>query len=116
MPAPKKKPSFVLSEELTQLREAGLVGGPEPSAAQAFQQAHEQMGGVARLFMWGDAHPASFYKLFARQIIPTIAPVLPKPPPVSQQEWPAWLTARRLSYQEAGFRPIVQDDEDELPQ
>ncbi len=99
------KPGFVFSDDLTHLREAGLVGTPQPSAAQAFQQTFEQMGGLERLLIWADRYPASFYKLYARQIVPTIAPVLPQPPKASQQEWPAWLLARRLSYQEAGFRP-----------
>ena len=70
------------------------------------------MGGTQRMLLWADKYPASFYKLYARQIIPTIAPVLPQPPKASEQEWPAWLTARRLSYQEAGFRPTNQQPDE----
>jgi hypothetical protein len=109
----KQKPGFVFSEDLTKLKEAGHVGGPEPSAAQAFQQTFEQMGGGARMLLWADRFPAQFYKLYARMVIPTIAPVLPSPQKPTEQEWPAWLTARRLSYQEAGFRP-AQADVDEM--
>jgi hypothetical protein len=101
------KPSFDLSPELTYLRDQGLVGNPEPSAALAFQKTFEQMGGTQRMLLWADKYPASFYKLYARQIIPTISPVLPQPAKASEQEWPAWLTARRLSYQEAGFKPTA---------
>jgi len=32
----------------------------------AFQDAFELIGGVARLAHWGDTHPTDFYKLYAR--------------------------------------------------
>jgi hypothetical protein len=77
-----------------------------PKAAEAFQTTFELMGGLPRMLLWADQHPASFYKLFARMVVPTITPVLPTVA-AQKEEWPPWLTARRLAYQEAGF---VADD------
>ena len=95
-----------LTDEMKELIVSGLhhVFLPDPlrpKAAEAFQLAFEAIGGLPRLLMWADAHPAAFYKLFARQTIPTITPVLPPPLHAAQEEWPAWLTARRLAYQES---------------
>lgn len=78
-------------------------------AAESLQAVFEGMGGMTRMLLWADQHPASFYKLFARMVIPTISPVLPQPHQ-EKEDWPDWLTARRLAYQESGFRPLQGDD------
>lgn len=110
----------VASPDLISLLESGLhhaylPNDLQPAAAEAIQMAFEAIGGVPRLAMWADRYPANFYKLYARQTIPTIAPVLPSPPEAAQQEWPAWLTSRRLAYQEAGItlgKGTHTDDDD----
>lgn len=78
-------------------------------AAESLQAVFEGMGGMTRMLLWADQHPASFYKLFARMVIPTISPVLPQPHQ-EKEDWPDWLTARRLAYQESGFRPVAGSD------
>jgi hypothetical protein len=108
----------LVSEEFRQLMEAGLhhVHFPptaHPAPAEAFQRAFEGMGGLSRLLLWADKHPASFYKLYARMLIPTIQPILPLPA-TQKEEWPEWLTARRLAYQESGFIPTSPDDPDAM--
>lgn len=80
----------------------------QPKAAESLQVVFEGMGGIARMLLWADQHPAQFYKLFARMVIPTITPVLPQPL-MTKEEWPDWLTSRRLAYQEAGFKPTQED-------
>lgn len=69
-------------------------------AAESLQTVFEAMGGMPRMLLWADEHPAAFYKLFARMVIPTISPVLPAPQEQSIQA-PAWLTAQRLAYQQS---------------
>ena len=95
-----------VSDEMKLLIERGLHAmflppSLQPKAAEAFQLAFEGMGGLPRLLQWADAHPAAFYKLFARQTIPTIAPNLPPPTASAHDDFPPWLTARRLLYQES---------------
>ena len=112
------KGNSLTSEDFRDLVSRGLhhVHLPQamhPKAAEALQAAFEGMGGLPRLLLWADAHPAHFYKLFARMVIPTIQPVLPTPQ-TQKDEWPEWLTARRLAYQEAGFRPSTADDTDAM--
>lgn len=109
-----------LSAELADLVNKGLhhVHLPptlQPKAAEALQLSFEGMGGLPRLLLWADAHPAAFYKLFARMVIPTINPVIPPTATPTAAEWPEWLTARRLAYQEAGLTPIPPEDESESP-
>lgn len=93
------------------LHHVHLPPSMHPKAAEALQVAFEGMGGLPRLLKWADDHPAQFYKLFARMVIPTITPVLPQPSQ-TREEWPEWLSHRRLAYQEAGFQPSspVADD------
>ncbi len=93
------------------LHHVHLPPAMHPKAAEALQTAFEGMGGLPRLLQWADAHPAHFYKLFARMVIPTIQPVLPTPTQ-QKDEWPEWLTARRLAYQEAGFLPNRPADDE----
>lgn len=102
----------VASPELTALMEQGLhhVLLPQtlqPKAAEAFQLAFEAMGGLPRLTLWADRYPASFYKLYARMIAATAAPILPDPPARNVEQWPEWLSARRLAYQES--RDVAED-------
>lgn len=106
---PKGEPE--MSHDFRDLVEKGLhhVHLPpslHPKAAEALQTTFEGMGGLPRMLLWADKYPAQFYKLFARMVIPTITPVLPSPA-TTKEEWPEWLTARRLAYQEAGFRTGV---------
>lgn len=97
----------VISMDLQQLIAEGLHHSHMPEtlqdvkAAEAFQLAFEAIGGLPRLALWADRYPAAFYKLLARQTIPTIAPVLPAPELKKMDEWPDWVTHRRLAYQEA---------------
>jgi hypothetical protein len=94
-----------LSDELQTLLSDGLHHSHLPpalhtSAAEAFQLAFEAWGGIPRLLLFADRYPGAFLKLYARQTQQTIAPVLPAPPDRAHDEWPPWLTARRLAYQE----------------
>jgi hypothetical protein len=103
----------LLSSDLLDLLAASLTPSSIPSdlnpkAAEALQLAFEAMGGLPRLTLWADAHPAAFYKLFARMVTQTITPVLPRVES-TQQDWPTWLTMRRLAYQE---RPALEDPSD----
>lgn len=91
------------------LHHVHLPPASHPAAAEALQRAFEGIGGLPRLLLWADEHPAQFYKLFARMVIPTITPVLPQPQQ-TKEEWPEWLTSRRLAYQESGF--VVKDEGD----
>jgi hypothetical protein len=104
-----------MSPQFRHLVQAGLhhVHLPDNmhgAAAESLQAVFEGMGGMPRMLLWADEHPSSFYKLFARMVIPTIAPVLPQ---ATAQELPdpPWLTARRLAYQESGFNPLPGDDD-----
>lgn len=98
-----------ISKDLQALLERGLHSTrlPRPlktaKAAAAMQQAFEIIGGVPRLALWADRNPDKFYPLFARMIPQTIAPVVPEDPNGKNQEaqWPEWLSARRLAYQES---------------
>jgi hypothetical protein len=107
-----------MSADFRQLVEAGLHHALmpqtlQPKAAESFQLAFEAMGGLPRLAQWADRYPASFYKLYARQTIPTITPVLPQVDKVTEQAWPEWLTHRRLAYQEEDRLQDASDaDED----
>jgi len=106
----------VMSPQFKQLVQAGLhhVHLPDAlhgKAAESLQAVFEAMGGMPRMLLWADEHPSSFYKLFARMVIPTISPVLPQPTQ-SELPDPPWLTARRLAYQESGFRPLDDSDND----
>ena len=95
------------------LHHAHLPDSLKVSAAEMFQLTAEGIGGLPRMMMWADRYPASFYKLYARQTIPTITPVLPKAPEAATQEWPSWLTARRLAYQEEDrASDLLGEDED----
>jgi len=105
-----------VSPELQMLLERGIHSAKLPrgmgtaKAAQAMQQAFEMIGGVPRLMLWADANPDKFYALWARMIPQTVAPVVADLPTANQrdkQEWPAWLTARRLAYQESA--EVAQD-------
>jgi hypothetical protein len=82
------------------LHHAFLPDTLKPKSAEAFQLAFEGIGGVARLIQWADRNPTQFFRMFARMIGPTIAPVLPAPEAAVAQAWPEWLTSRRLAYQE----------------
>src|SRR5678816_813442 len=94
-----------LSPELEMLLKEGLHHSHlpptlQPSAAEAFQLAFEAWGGVPRLLLFADRYPGAFLKLYARQTAMTMEPVLPPPRETQQRdEWPEWLTARRLAYQ-----------------
>lgn len=106
-----------ISKDLRALLEKGLATSSLPGtlkdvrAAQALQLAFEGMGGLPRLLLWADKYPASFYKLYARMVAATVTPVLPTPPQQQEQEWPSWLTQRRLAYQE-GTQPDTDGMED----
>lgn len=103
----------VIGRDLRLLLEAGLHPSDLPDdlkkgPAEAFAQTFEAMGGLPRLVMWADRNPGHFYKLFARLLIQTAAPITPHtadPAQKAADQWPEWLTARRLAYQEAGFGP-----------
>lgn len=112
------KGNQTISPEMQELIENGshhvhMPDSLKPSAAEAFQLAFEGIGGLPRLLRWADRYPASFYKLYARQTIPTIAPVLPRAPEAATQDWPEWLTNRRLAYQEDDLTDIADGDEDD---
>lgn len=100
---------FKMSKELTALLQRGIHAAKLPralrtqKAAESIQTVFEIIGGVPRLAMWADEHPKDFYTLFARMIPQTIAPVVADLPKEQHkaEEWPAWLTARRLAYQES---------------
>jgi hypothetical protein len=105
------KDSFKVSPELALLLERGIHSNKLPKgmgtakAAQAMQQAFEMIGGVPRLMLWADANPDKFYALWARMIPQTVAPVVAELPSNQNndksRDWPTWLTARRLAYQES---------------
>jgi len=109
-----------LSRELEMLIEQGVhqTNLPHPlhtSAAEAFQLAFEAWGGLPRLLLFADRYPGSFLKLYARQTAPTITPVLPKAEAIQQiDDWPPWMTSRRLAYQEgpASTTEAPTDDDD----
>jgi hypothetical protein len=105
-----------MSPEMLALMERGLHSVKLPKAlrnqkaAESFQDAFELIGGTARLALWADKNPGQFFQIFGKQIAPTIAPVLASMPTTKKDEsgqWPAWLEARRLAYQE---RDQVVDD------
>ena len=105
-----------MSPELLALMERGLHSVKLPKAlrnqkaAEAFQHAFELIGGTARLALWADKNPGQFFQIFGKQMAATIAPVLATIPSAKKDEsgqWPAWLEARRLAYQE---RDQVVDD------
>jgi hypothetical protein len=103
--------SPLLSDDLRNLIESGLHPQDIPQSlnagpAEAFVQAFHSIGGLPRLILFADRNPAAFYKLFARLLIQTSAPITPITSDVAAQaaqQWPDWLTNRRLAYQEAGF-------------
>lgn len=84
----------------------------QPKAAEMLQLAAEAIGGLPRLIQFADRHPAAFYKLYARMVAQTITPVLPPPTETTKEDWPEWLTHRRLAYQEAGFQLPNHKEED----
>lgn len=99
-----------MSPDFIKLVERGIHSTRLPKAlrnqkaAQAMQSAFEIIGGVPRLALWADANPDKFYPLFARMIPTTAAPVIADLPQTHQQkrdDWPTWLTNRRLAYQES---------------
>jgi hypothetical protein len=103
-----------VSKDLQALLERGMHAAklPKPlrsaKAAEAMQQAFEIIGGVPRLALWADRNPDKFYPLFARMIPQTVAPVIPVVADgAKKEEWPAWLSARRLAYQESA--EVAQD-------
>ena len=73
----------------------------QPKSAEAYQLAFEAIGGLPRLAKWADQNPSKFFNLFARMIPQTISPVLPPPSQSQAQQWPEWLSNRRLAYQES---------------
>lgn len=104
--APSNDPDAppAVSEDMRALLDRGLhhVFLPDTlktRAAESFHLAFEAIGGLPRLAMWADKNPTKFFQLYARQILPTMAPVLPQHT-VAAQVWPEWLTDRRLAYQE----------------
>lgn len=116
-------PEIGVSKELAALMARGLHSAKLPKAlrsqraAEAFQDAFDIIGGTVRLAMWADKNPDKFYAIFGRQIAPTMAPVLDKLPrqdAEKPQEFPAWLTARRLAYQESN--QVVDDIAVKTPQ
>ena len=103
-----EKGNATLSPDLMDLLGNGLHPSVLPptldvGAAEMFQLTAKAIGGLPRMIHWADRYPAAFYKLYARQMMPTMAPVLPEPQGAAEQEWPEWLTNRRLAYQESGF-------------
>lgn len=103
-------PGLGISKELAALMARGLHSAKLPKslrnqrAAEAFQDAFDIIGGTVRLALWADQNPDKFFAIFGRQIAATMAPVLDKLPQDKQadpsQQWPEWLTSRRLAYQE----------------
>ena len=109
-----KEGAPTLSQDLLALHKLFPDGIPpdlHPRAAEALHLAFEGMGGLPRLIQWGDRYPAAFYKLFARMVVPTIQPVLPIAAS-HVEEWPTWLTMRRLAYQEKPSTPSLEDESD----
>ena len=114
----------LLSPDLIELIQRGLhTHDPDfpdtlkPRAAEAFQTTFELMGGLPRMLLWADRNPGKFYQLFARQTLPTIAPVLPTTQAQKPQDWPEWLTARRLAYDESAQRQQPREDaKDDAPE
>ena len=103
-------PELKISPELAALMARGLHSAKLPKAlrsqraAEAFQDAFDIIGGTVRLAMWADKNPDKFFAIFGRQIAATMAPVtdkLPQQTKDQQPQAPAWLTARRLAYQES---------------
>lgn len=101
-----------MSKEMLALMERGLHSAKLPKAlrtqraAEAFQDAFDLIGGTARLAIWADQHPDKFFPLFGRMIAPTVAPVVDGLPAKTKgqdpsQQWPEWLSHRRLAYQES---------------
>lgn len=103
--------SPLFSEDLRNLIESGLHPSDIPESlnrgpAEAFAAAFEAIGGLPRLILYADRNPQAFYKLFARLLVQTSAPITPHtadPAQKAADQWPEWLTQRRLAYQEAGF-------------
>ena len=120
--SPDSRP--LLSPDLIDLIERGLhthdplyPSSLRPRAAEAFHTTFELMGGLPRMLLWADRNPTKFYQMYARQTLPTIAPVLP----LSQQsarpaDWPEWLTQRRLAYQEAATAVVPQAEAQDDPE
>ena len=108
-----------LSHELIELLKAGLHHAHMPdtlkvSAAEMLQLTVEGVGGLPRMLLWGDRNYNQLMKLYARQTSATIGPVLPPPRETTfEQEWPEWMTARRLAYQEAPQVPTQESSDDE---
>lgn len=100
-----------ISKDMEALLQRGLTAARLPKAlrtqkaAEAMQTAFDIIGGVPRLALWADKNPDKFYPLFARMIPQTVAPVVTAMPAQSKEDqrkdWPEWLTARRLAYQES---------------
>ena len=62
------------------LHHALLPDTLQPSAAEIIQLTTEGIGGLPRMILWADRNYGAFMKLYARQTIPTIAPVIPPAP------------------------------------
>lgn len=97
-----------ISKDMSELIARGIHSTKLPKAfrdsraAESVQRVYHIIGGDPRFALWADKNPDKFYQLFARMIPQTIAPVLPQPANnKNEQEWPEWLTSRRLAYQEA---------------
>ena len=114
-----EKGDVFLSPELMTLLKEGLHHSLlpqtlQPKAAEAMQLTYEAIGGLPREVLWADRNYGAFMKLYARQTNATIGPVVPPPRDTpTTQEWPDWLTSRRLAYQEQ--KPEVEssaNDED----
>lgn len=98
-----------MSKDFIELIQRGLHSTKLPKglrsakAAESFQYAFDIIGGVPRLALWADKNPDKFYPLVARMIPQTVAPVVADMPQKTKEEqnWPVWLTSRRLAYQES---------------
>ena len=113
-----EKGDFILSHDLLTLLKEGLHHSLlphtlQPKAAEAMQLTYEAIGGLPREVLWADKNYGAFMKLYARQTSATIGPVVPPPRDTpSQQEWPEWLTLRRLAYQEVPMEGASAPNED----
>lgn len=107
-----------LSPELELLLKEGLhhtllPDTLQPGAAEGFQLTYEGIGGLPRQMMWADRNYGAFMKLYARQTIPTIGPVIPPAPDTPlTNDWPEWMDAQRLAYRVAPSSPSDDDDTD----
>lgn len=95
----------LMSHEFMGLADYGLSHGDLPETlmkmpAEAFMQVFQAMGGLPRLLLYADRNPAAFYKLFARLLVQTSGPLVPKQGDANYvNEFPDWAkTPSRLAY------------------